>query len=87
MATSSDQPRQPEPIDRRRLITSSISTLLILALCLFLPAGRWAWFRGWIFFVVTVAASVVITLDLRRGNPDVVTARVSRHEGTKGWDR
>jgi hypothetical protein len=31
MTSISDQPRQPEPIDRRRLITSTIWTLLILA--------------------------------------------------------
>ena len=49
MATNSDQPRQPEPIDRRRLIISTTSSLLILVLCLFLPAGTWAWFRGWLF--------------------------------------
>ena len=29
----------------------------------------------------------MITLYLRRINPDVIAARVNRHEGTKGWDR
>jgi protein-S-isoprenylcysteine O-methyltransferase Ste14 len=87
MVTASDQPQQPEPIDRRRLITSTISSLLILVLCLFLPAGTWAWFRGWLFLVVLVAASVVITTYLRRVNPEVIAARVNRHAGTKGWDR
>jgi protein-S-isoprenylcysteine O-methyltransferase Ste14 len=85
MVTISDHP--PEPIDRRRLITSSVSSLLIFILCLFIPAGTWAWYRGWFFFVVLVAASVVITLYLRRVNPDVVAARVNRYKGTKGWDR
>jgi protein-S-isoprenylcysteine O-methyltransferase Ste14 len=60
--------------------------VLIFALCLFVPAGTWAWIRGWLFLVVVVAASVVITLYLRRVNPDVVAARVNRHEGTKRWD-
>jgi hypothetical protein len=83
MATRSD--RRPEPTDRRRLITSTVLTLLIFALCLFLPAGTWAWARGWLFFVVVVAAGVVITVYLRRVNPDVLAARVNRHEGTKGW--
>ncbi len=87
MTTPSDQPRHPELIDRRRLITCTISTLLILALCLFVPAGTWAWVRGWLFFGVVVAAGVVITLYLRRVNPDVIAARVNRHEGTKPWDR
>ena len=80
MATNSDQPRQPEPIDRRRLVLSVGWSLLIFVLCLFLPAGTWTWFRGWLFFVVLVVASVVITLYLRRVNPDVIAARVNRHE-------
>jgi protein-S-isoprenylcysteine O-methyltransferase Ste14 len=86
MATSSDQPRQPEPIDRRRLIISTISSLLISVLCLFPPAGTWAWFRGWLFLIVLVGASVVITVYLRRVNPDVIAGRVNRYKGTKRWD-
>jgi protein-S-isoprenylcysteine O-methyltransferase Ste14 len=61
--------------------------LLIFVLCLFVPAGRWTWLRGWVFFVVMVAASVVVSLYLRRVNPDVVAARVNRYKGTKCWDR
>ena len=34
-----------------------------------------------------VLTSIVIALYLRRVNPDVIAARVNRHEGTKGWDR
>jgi protein-S-isoprenylcysteine O-methyltransferase Ste14 len=87
MVTNSDQSRHPEPTDRRRLILSVGWSLLIFLLCLFLPAGTLAWSRGWLFLFVTVAASIVITLYLQRVNPDVVAARVNRHEGTKGWDR
>jgi protein-S-isoprenylcysteine O-methyltransferase Ste14 len=83
MVTDCDQ--LPEPIDRRRLITSTISSLLIFVLCLFLPAGTWAWFRGWLFLFVLVAVSVVSALYLRRVNPDVIAARVNRHKGTKRW--
>jgi protein-S-isoprenylcysteine O-methyltransferase Ste14 len=87
MATTSGGPWQPEATDRRRLIVSSVLTLIAFILCLFLPAGTWAWPRGWLFFSVVIAASIVITLYLRRANPDVIAARVNRHEGTKGWDR
>jgi protein-S-isoprenylcysteine O-methyltransferase Ste14 len=86
MATVSDQSRQPEPTDRRRLVLSIGWTLLIFVLCLFLPAGSWAWFRGWLIVFVIVTASVVITLYLRRVNPEVIAGRVNRHEGTKRWD-
>jgi protein-S-isoprenylcysteine O-methyltransferase Ste14 len=87
MATNSNQPRPSEPTDRRRLVLSVGWSLLIFVLCLFLPAGTLAWFKGWLFFGVTVAASILITVYLKRVNPDVVAARVNRHEGTKGWDR
>jgi protein-S-isoprenylcysteine O-methyltransferase Ste14 len=87
MATNGDQQRQPEPIDRRRLIISTTSSLLVLVLCLFLPAGTWAWSRGWLFLFVFVVASIVGTLYLRRVNPDVIAGRINRHTGTKRWDR
>ena len=87
MTRISDQPRQPEATDRRRLIFSIGLTLVFFVLCLFFPVGTWAWARGWLFFVVVVAASVVISLYLRRVNPEIIAARVNRHEGTKGWDR
>src|SRR5262245_52181280 len=86
MATSSDQSRQPEPINRRRLIISTTASLLILVLCLFLPAGTWAWSRGWLFLVVVTAASLLSTLYLRRVNPDVIAGRVNRHERPRLWD-
>jgi hypothetical protein len=86
MATANDQPRPPEPIDRRRLIISTTSSLLIIVLCLFLPAGTWAWARGWIYLLFTVGASVVSMMYLRRVNPDVIAGRVNRHEGTRRWD-
>jgi len=50
------------------------------------PAGTWMWIRGWLFILVIVVASILSTLYLRRVNPDVIAARVNRHEGTKGWD-
>ena len=87
MATDGVQPRQPETADRRRLLVGVGWTLLILVLCLFLPAGTWAWLRGWSFLGVVIAAGVVITLYLRWANPEVIAARVNRHEGTKRWDR
>ena len=86
MVTNNDQPAQPEPTDRRRLIASVGWSLLIFVLCLFIPAGTWSWKKGWLFILVVVAASIVLTLYLRRVNPDVVAARVNRHNGTKPWD-
>jgi protein-S-isoprenylcysteine O-methyltransferase Ste14 len=79
--------RPPERVDRRRLILSVVGTLLVIALALFVPAGTWAWPRGWLFVAVLLASSVVVTMYLRRVNPEIIAARANRHEGTKDWDR
>jgi protein-S-isoprenylcysteine O-methyltransferase Ste14 len=84
MATISDQP--PEPIDRRRLIISGFSSLVILVVCLFVPAGTLDWFRGWLFCFLMVVAAVVVMLYLGRVNPDVIAGRVNRHERPRRWD-
>jgi protein-S-isoprenylcysteine O-methyltransferase Ste14 len=86
MATDDDQLRHPEPIDRRRLFLTLGGMLLFLVLVLFLPAGTWAWFRGWLFILVIVVASILSTLYLRRVNPELIAARINRHKGTKRWD-
>jgi protein-S-isoprenylcysteine O-methyltransferase Ste14 len=86
MTNLSEPARQPEAIDRRRLLISTTSSSLILILCLFLPAGTWAWSRGWLFLVVVTAASLLSTLYLRRVNPDVIAGRVNRHERPRLWD-
>jgi protein-S-isoprenylcysteine O-methyltransferase Ste14 len=86
MTIYGDQPWRSEPLDRRRLLYSTLLSLLTLVLCLFLPAWTWGWTRGWLFLVVFVAASVLDTLYLRRVNPDVVAGRVNRHERPRRWD-
>ena len=75
-----------EPIDRRRLIISTPSSLLVLVLCLFLPAGTWAWTRGWLFLGVLLVSSIPLSLYLLRVNPDVIAGRVNRHERPRRWD-
>jgi protein-S-isoprenylcysteine O-methyltransferase Ste14 len=62
-------------------------SLLLIVLCLFLPAGTWAWLRGWLFLLVLVVASIGGTLYLRRVNPEVIAARINRREGTRRRDR
>jgi protein-S-isoprenylcysteine O-methyltransferase Ste14 len=87
MSTTGDQLRQPEYADRHRLIQGTLWTLLCLVLLLFVPAGSLAWFKGWLFVVVILVMTIPTALYLKRVNPDVIAARVNRHEGTKGWDR
>jgi protein-S-isoprenylcysteine O-methyltransferase Ste14 len=60
--------------------------LVILALILFVPAGRIDWLRGWLFFLVFTAATAIAIIYLWRVNPEIFKARRTIHKGTKGWD-
>jgi protein-S-isoprenylcysteine O-methyltransferase Ste14 len=40
-----------------------------------------------LFFAVAVAAGIVLSVYLRRVNPEIFAARVNRHTGTKSWDK
>jgi protein-S-isoprenylcysteine O-methyltransferase Ste14 len=86
--TSANSGEQPsERLDRRRLIVSTILTLLVFLMCLFVPAGSLSWFKGWLFFVVIVGTMTLVAIHLQRVNPEVIAGRVNRHKGTKTWDR
>ncbi len=61
--------------------------LLVFFPILFVPAGTLAWQKGWVFLSVFVACSVFATLYLRQVNPDILAARINRHEGGKRWDK
>jgi protein-S-isoprenylcysteine O-methyltransferase Ste14 len=60
---------------------------VVLALLLFVPAGRLAWMRGWAFLLVVVVALGAAALYLWRVNPEIFVARSRIREGTKPWDR
>lgn len=80
-----DPPR--EKINKRRLIGSLLGLPIYFALFMFLPAGDWAWPKGWLFISVFVGVLAIVTPYLWRVNPEVVVARTGVHEGTKRWDR
>jgi protein-S-isoprenylcysteine O-methyltransferase Ste14 len=87
MTSGDNRGQEPERLDRRRMALSLLATPLVLALFLFLPAGTWAWVRGWLFVLVFLVAFTLAALYLWRVNPEVVIARSRTHQGTKGWDR
>jgi protein-S-isoprenylcysteine O-methyltransferase Ste14 len=76
----------PEKYDIRRLVLFLLLTPLFVAVFLFLPAGTWAWEKGWLFLGVFGAASIIASLYLRRVNPDILAARINGHQGTEPWD-
>jgi len=83
--STSDKP--PQGINRRRLVLRLAFLPVFIALFMFLPAGTWAWTKGWLFVVVLLVVISAVFLILHRANPEVIVARSSFHEGTKGWDK
>src|SRR5262245_55410744 len=81
------QHREPPRVDRRRLVLSLLVLPACLFLLMFLPAGTWAWAKGWLFIAVFLVLAAAATLVMRRVNPDLIADRVNRHEGTEPWDK
>jgi protein-S-isoprenylcysteine O-methyltransferase Ste14 len=84
-ATDRDQPR--EGINKGRLVRFLLALPLYFGLFMFLPAGTWAWTKGWLFLGVFLSTLAVVGLYLWQVNPEVVVARTGFHEGTKRWDK
>jgi protein-S-isoprenylcysteine O-methyltransferase Ste14 len=87
MTAAETDHRPTEPINRTRFVLQCIATILYFVLALFLPAGNWLWERGWLFLLVMTLLSILSVVYILRVNPEVLTARVNAHQGTKPWDR
>ncbi len=60
--------------------------LVVLALALFLSAGRWDWGMGWALVAVTAAWIVGTAVVTIPRHPELLAERVSPKKGTKRWD-
>ena len=87
MTAANDSDKPPQGINRRRLVLRLICLPVFIALFMFLPAGTWAWPKGWLFVFVLLGVISAVFLVLHRVNPEVIVARSRFHEGTKGWDK
>jgi protein-S-isoprenylcysteine O-methyltransferase Ste14 len=87
MTSANDPLQQPQGINRRRLVLNLLGMPLFFALFMFLPAGTWAWAKGWLFILVFLTLAVLASLYIWRVNPELLAARVNPHQGTKRWDK
>ena len=87
MTATSAPDQQPQRINKRRLVAFLLALPLYFILFMFLPAGTWAWTKGWLFIGVFLGTLAVVALYLWRVNPEVMVARTGFHEGTKRWDK
>src|SRR4051812_29027638 len=79
----------PDTTQRRAVAQSLISlatTLVIMGVILFVPAGTIDWPRGWWFCVVFLVVPLVATAALWRLNPEIFAARSRVQPGTKPLD-
>lgn len=70
----------------RRIIYFPV-LMALLAIPMFLAAGRLNWWGGWLFLGAYAGGGMVMTLIVGLLTPEVIQARSQRHEGTKPWDR
>jgi protein-S-isoprenylcysteine O-methyltransferase Ste14 len=87
MTSADQQEHKPERINRRRLVLYLVGTPLVFVLFLFLPAGTWAWSKGWLFLGVLLVSGGLGAWCIWRLNPDLYAARINPHRGTKPWDK
>lgn len=87
MTVSSGSGKPPQGFNSRRVVLGLIGLPLFFALFMFLPAGTWAWSKGWLFILIVLGLISVVFLVLARVNPEVIVARGSFHKGTKHWDK
>ncbi|MBN2393706.1 MAG: isoprenylcysteine carboxylmethyltransferase family protein [Anaerolineae bacterium] len=60
---------------------------VVVALILFLSAGRWDWGMGWVYVGVFFAFDLATALVVLPRNPALLAERAQLQEGTKGWDK
>src|SRR5215470_8046012 len=88
MSEVQGQRDEPRPLNRRRLIQVMLGVPLFCIVVLFLPAGTFAWGRGWGFLLCCWLMEMRALVYLERTNPALLTVR--RHlvyPGTKRWDK
>jgi protein-S-isoprenylcysteine O-methyltransferase Ste14 len=69
-------------------IAQLVSSFVLFALALFLPAGTLAWPAGWLFLALFFGFYLAITFWLARHNPGLLEERLRlRTADQQGWDK
>jgi len=61
--------------------------LVATASALFVSAGTFAWWRGWLFLAILACAVASVTFGIFKGSPELLQERASAGKRAKGWDR
>jgi protein-S-isoprenylcysteine O-methyltransferase Ste14 len=60
--------------------------IVIMAVALFVPAGRIDWWPAWAAIAVMAAWVITTAIVILRSNPDLLAERLGPHKGDKPWD-
>jgi hypothetical protein len=71
----------------RSTMNRLVVAFVILAVLLFVPAGRITWTRGWIFLLVFTLLITASIAYFTHANPEMFAVRSRVHPGTKRWDK
>src|SRR5215217_7111939 len=75
-------------VDVKQQIGQFASVFVAFALALFLPAGTFNWFAGWIFLMLFFGFYFGVTLWLFRHNPGLLQERMRlATSDQQGWDK
>ena len=61
----------------RRAIRGLVQFQVVLALLLFLPAGTWRYWAGWVYWLLFCMVALATTLYLLKCDPGLVERRLS----------
>jgi protein-S-isoprenylcysteine O-methyltransferase Ste14 len=76
-------------IDWKVIVVRFVFTTFIIAAALFLPAGRWDWWEGWMYLIYTAGTLIVSRIVLIKKFPDTAQERMDagKKENVKAWDK
>ena len=76
-----------DPVQWRSTMNRLVVAFIILAVLLFVPAGRITWTLGWIFLLVFTLLMAASIAYFTHANPEMFAVRSRVHPGTKRWDK
>ncbi len=71
---------------RTQLVRRALLTPVLIYVLLFLVAGRWDFWQGWIYAILNTLILVFMALMSFR-NPELVEERLNPKQGMKTWDK
>lgn len=80
------RPHSLRELNRTRIFQTLLGLPVFCVLFMFLPAGTFGWFKGWIFIGIFLISETIVTVYLWKTNPELLIARSHPHTGTKRWD-